>query len=350
MASFPPVDPSNPYLSRFRDALEGDGVTFSPSHPLTPSWARSRPVDVVHLHWLEHIVRRPSAPGLTGPLTYAKAGRFLATLAALRNAGVRVVWTVHNLTPHEPMYPWLDGLVARRVARQADGLIVHSEYAAGRVAERLGRADDVWVVPHPSYAGGYPPASVSREEVRRDYGFPDDAFVFLVFGKIRPYKRVPEVIAAFRRLADPDARLLVAGGGLSDREIDDVHGALGGDRRIVVEPRFVADERVEALHLASDAAVIGYREVFSSGALLLALTFGVPVVVPAGGTAAEVAPPPATEPFDEGRLVDALAAIRDSDPARRRAAALAAAARVPVESVAQGVLAAYEGRPWAGVA
>ena len=58
--------------------------------------------------------------------------------------------------------------------------------------------------------GSYPNV-VSRAEACRRLGLPEDAFVYLLFGALRPYKGLEELIAAFRQLADPDAVLLAAG-------------------------------------------------------------------------------------------------------------------------------------------
>ena len=78
---------------------------------------------------------------------------------------------------------------------------------------------------------------------------------------------------------------------------------------------------------AADAFVLNYGEVFSSGALLLALAFGLPVIAPERGSATELAPPPATVPFREGALTEALSRARVDYHARRAAAR--AASMVP---------------------
>src|SRR5439155_26985851 len=100
---------------------------------------------------------------------------------------------------------------------------------------------------------------------------------------------------------------------------------------------------VAQLHQAADAALLAYREVFSSGALLLALGFALPVVAPREGTAPEVADGPALEPFDPGGLRDALAAVRRADPAGRKEAALEAAMRCSWDAIAAETMRIYRG-------
>jgi beta-1,4-mannosyltransferase len=168
--------------------------------------------------------------------------------------------------------------------------------------------------------------------------------VFLVFGQLRAYKRVDEVIRAFRRLESDRVHLLVAGAPHSDAVRRRVVEAAEGDPRVHLQLRFVADADVAALHAAADAAVIAYSEVFSSGALLLALSHGLPVVAPTESSAPEAVEPPGLEPFTPGGLTSALARMCDGPAAPRRDAALAAAQRHSWEAAAARVHDAYRGR------
>ncbi len=172
--------------------------------------------------------------------------------------------------------------------------------------------------------------------------------MFLTFGLVRAYKQIPELVGAFRGLPDADLRLIVAGRPLPAGAGEAVRAAAGDDPRIVLLLDHVPDERVSELHLAADVAVLPYRDVFSSSALLLALSLGLPVVAPAGTTAGEVAAPPALQAYRDGELADALARTRGLDRARARQAALSAARRFPWSATAEQVLACYRQRPAAG--
>jgi glycosyltransferase involved in cell wall biosynthesis len=52
----------------------------------------------------------------------------------------------------------------------------------------------------------------------------------------------------------------------------------GNDPRIHLYPGFIADEAMQTYLLASDAVVVPYREILTSGTAMLALSFGRPVV------------------------------------------------------------------------
>src|SRR5439155_27091423 len=115
--------------------------------------------------------------------------------------------------------------------------------------------------------------------------------------QVRGCRGGPEPGRVFRSLPDPDLGLGVAGAAWDDRVRAEIVDAAAGDERGVLRLGFVPDEEVAQLHQAADAALLAYREVFSSGALLLALGFGLPVVAPREGTAPEVADGLALEPF-----------------------------------------------------
>jgi beta-1,4-mannosyltransferase len=201
------------------------------------------------------------------------------------------------------------------------------------------------VLPHPNYLGAYPAARGTRAQERARLGLPEHAFVYLVFGQVRRYKRVPEVVRAFRAASDPSARLVVAGAAHDDALRAEVEAARGDDVRVLLRLSAVSDDEVAGLHAAADAAVLHYRDVFSSGALLLALSFGLPVAGPRGTTLTELCRGEAAVTYAPGGLERALGDLRIGDPAARRAAALATARAYDWRSYAEGIFELYGGAP-----
>ena len=323
---FPDLVSPDPYCQLLDGALRRRGLDVRRGRQLDPDFARDAAgrVDVVHLHWIELLFW----PGGRTPMRQlasmrSQARRATSALEILRDAGVRVVWTVHNPPSLlESSFPAVHRRLQRDVVQRADMVLAHSHHAAAQVRRLLSPMAPVRVVPHGGYAGVYPAARESRAHTRRRLGLHPDAFVYLMFGTVRTYKRVPEAIRAFRLLSDRDARLLMAGAPATAATA--IQRAAAGDPRVRLELRTIPDYEVAELFGAADAFVLNYDEVFSSGALLLALAFGLPVVAPERGSATELAPPPATIPFAEGGLTQALGEAR-LDHDHRRAAARAAA-------------------------
>jgi beta-1,4-mannosyltransferase len=345
VAAFPPPTTGNPYQRLLHAELERRGVRFVDAPALKARWVRNGAgeLDAVHLHWLEFLYSADGRLPLRAALAHKRALGLIRALRALRARETRVVWTVHNLRPHESDFPWLADATIAAAIRASDALIVHSEHARSRLFETWRPAAPIAVLPHPNYIGAYPAAPRSREQERSRLGVPPDAFVYLVFGQIRPYKRVPEVVAAFQRLDAADARLVIAGAVAEPGLREQIEQARAGDPRVVLRFEAVPDADVAALHGAADAAVLHYRDVFSSGALMLALSFGLPVVGPADSTLTEVADADAVAAYRPGGLTAALAEIRVGDPERRRRAALDTAHSHDWARFASRVAALYAG-------
>ncbi len=206
---FTPCSPANPYQALLADALRRRGVdmVMEPTDwRIDLSRRKTRGVQVVHLHWLG-----PLFVGRKRWVALAKALRFLWQLSRLRMAGVRIVWTVHNIFGHEREHAWLDRFVSRRVARLAHAIITHCDCAKEQAMRAYGLRDGrkFAVVPHAHYIGVYA-NTVPRDDARRKLQLPGDAPVFLFLGQIRPYKGVLEMIEAFTALQGA-AQLVIAG-------------------------------------------------------------------------------------------------------------------------------------------
>jgi beta-1,4-mannosyltransferase len=343
LAVFPPPGGQNPYHRLLHAALGRRGVRVVDTNGLRRGWARRAAdhADAVHLHWVEFLYSAAGRPPIQAALMHKRAASLLAALRALRRSRVPVVWTVHNLRPHEVRFPWLADATIAAALRASDALVVHSRHAARRLETEFSPPVAPTVLPHPHYIGAYPEPNRDRAATRARLGIPDDALTFLMFGQLRAYKRVPEAIAAFRRLDDPSARLIVAGS-VGDQTLErEIAAARDGDARVLLRLEPVPEHEVAELHHAADAAILHYRDVFSSGALLLALSLGLPVVAPAGTTATELVTAPAIEAYEGDDLTAALAGMRVAPAAERREAALETARSYAWDEMADGLLRLY---------
>jgi beta-1,4-mannosyltransferase len=341
--SFPAPLPYNPYQAALHEALRAYGIEVAaPTERLSPLWVlrHNKDVDVVHLHWLEILAFDPGRRWAT-LLDYVRGVRLLVALAALKRSRLRVVWTVHNAFPHEPRHRWLYAAIERTARSAADAVIVHSDHAAARVSDRLSPRSVVRVAYHGSYRGSYPDDTRDREAVRAAMDLPTHATVFLVFGMLRRYKRVPEILEAFSRSKDPMMRLVVAGSCSDDELRAAIERRAAVDDRIHLHLRWIDDHEISGLHLAADAAVLNYPEIFSSGALMLAWSFDLPVIAPVGGTVEELTVPGAAVLFEEGQLADALAEARAAPDVLDRATARSLADKYSWDAMAREVAAAY---------
>lgn len=357
---------ANPYVSLLQRAV----LAAAPDLEVrlhagpAPGFLSREQADVVHLHWLELWDRPPFLPFAAWqgrrwgralrrvanhPQVYAwrRAARLFAFLGALngfRRAGGRVVYTVHNLAGHDGSETWADRWAARWLLRHADALHAHDEHTAEAVRQARGSGQGVVVIPHANYVGAYP-NQVSREEARQELGLRPDTFVYLFLGQVRPYKGLEELLPAFARVPGDDRVLVIAG--QPSRGYERVVAALSGqDPRVRFLPGFVPPEKVQYYLNAADIYVLPYRRITTSGAAMLALSFGVPVLAPAiGGFPALIGREQGIlyDPAEPGALTQALADAPKEDWRARRAAILAWVRRYDWAEVAPRFVALYRG-------
>ncbi len=233
--------------------------------------------DVVHVHWTSPVVQRADDDLVTAR---GRLDRFRAAVDAARSRGARLVWTIHNVLPHDARHLDLELELDRYLAEVADAVHVMNRETMTAVAPYY-ELDPARVVhvPHPSYQGVYP-ATVTRAEARAALGVRVDERAVLAFGQMRPYKGLDVLVGAVRRLPEAERPVLLLAGRTSDAERDEIDRLLGDDVRAVREHDHVADVDVQRWFRAADVAVFPYRRVLNSGSLHLAASFGVPSVLP----------------------------------------------------------------------
>lgn len=269
----------NPYQLKLSDHLSARGVQMQrlerDSLSIIKGLILHRP-DVLHLHWLHPFYETPRAWQSVLKLSLSFLG-----LISLRLSGTRIVWTAHNLRHHEQESARLDRIWTRFVARHADAILAHCETAKRLVVAEfdLPNPKKVHVVPHANYIGSYE-NQTDRAAARRDLGLSDPAFVILFLGRVRPYKGVLELVDTFRRLQESEAHLVIAGKSLTDEDVGLIKERIGNAANIMYLPGFVPDDRVQVFMNACDAVVLPYRDILTSGAAVLAMSFGKPCIAP----------------------------------------------------------------------
>ncbi|MEV4757255.1 glycosyltransferase [Micromonospora sp. NPDC049559] len=296
-----PVDLANPY-----QALIYSGF---PRHNLVPIRLRefgrfdslldALPEDlprVLHVHWLYEVTAGSGSQGDA----LARVTRFEGEIRRLRGRGVRLLWTVHNVLPHETVYPEVEKRLRRFMLENSDLVHVMHDSHLELLESTFGVAPKAAaVVSHPSYVGAYPD-HVDAAAARAHLGVPRTARVLVTFGQIRPYKGHTAFFDAFDRAVrlEPRLRWLVAG------KVRDEPGGREFMRRaaehpaVLFYPGFVPEADVQFYLRAADAAVFPYRSSLNSGAVALTAGFDLPVYASTGTSLSDLMPPEAVVRFD----------------------------------------------------
>lgn len=236
------------------------------------AWCALKGARIAHVHWLAWDLR------LRVPRR-AKISGVLCRLAIwwLQVLALRIIWTVHNVVPHEPQTD-NDIDIMRSLARASAAMIVHSE-AVKKALEKNGIPTvKAIVIPQGSYIDMYgSPPSVG--EARRALGLPPTGRVVLSFGLIRPYKGIPELLADWSD-AHYEGALVIAGSCPDPVLRAEIEGKARDQPSVSLHLDFVPDAEVPWFFAASDCVCLPFRSSTTSSSALLALSFAKPVVAP----------------------------------------------------------------------
>lgn len=335
---FAPDWPINPFQRMLNAALD-PSITVVPvkEEAIIDGVRSAEPNSVFHLHWTAPILKRAA--------DREEAERVLAdfvdAVAGFQSRGGRLVWSVHNVLPHETRFRDLEVDLCRLLAERADRIHVLSADTPKLVSGvyTLDPARTV-VIEHSSYLGEYPD-TISRPDARQELGVGSDDKALLTIGGIRPYRGLDRLLDAVQRIDDADLRALIAGRPKEPEFLSEMQRRADADPRVVARFRHVRDDELQLWFGAADVAVLPYLDVLNSGGFWLAATFGVPVVAPRAGALARFEGEPHVRLFEPGdteslrrTLVEALHDFVGNADARAAARA-AAEARPPQRMAAE---------------
>lgn len=248
----------------------------------------------------------------------------LATIARRLRGEARIVWMVHNASPHEGGAPW--GPLLTLGLSGGDVCVVHAA-ASEEALRALGVEAELRNVPMPA------PREVARLEpwdARRRLGIGEQEVVYLFFGHVRRYKGVEVFLRALGGLAPegPAVRAIVAGEWYVDRRpAERLVSAAGLQDRVWIDDRFLPEEAMREYFAAADVVVLPYLSGTQSAVVPLAYAHGRPVVTTRVGGLPEIVADGETgllvPPGDVAALADALEAIRRGRTFRSSALAAA---------------------------
>lgn len=239
-----------------------------------PAWRRG-------LRWLRATARSLQAARRQGA-SVCHLHLFQATALELANAlGARLAGLSLVLTAHD-VASLAGGLepLARLIYRLADAVVVHNETSAADARRVLGVAPErIHVIPHGHYLESVPVASVGAHAAREQLGLPPDAPTVLFFGQIKRAKGLDLLLQAWPavRAQHPQAQLVVAGRPWKD-ETADYEALVPEDAGVHLRWGYVAEDEVPLYYAAASVVALPYRRIYQSGVLLLAQSYGRPVL------------------------------------------------------------------------
>lgn len=284
-----------------------------------------------------------------------------------RALGKRVVLTAHNVNAarRDGTDSLLNRVTLRIQYQLADHVFVHTEKMRQELLNEFRVSSHrVTVIPF-GINNAVPHTELTRADARRRLGLGAVERTILFFGRVGPYKGLEYLVAAFQRLAsrDPGYRLIIAGEPKDGAEAytGEILNAIktssmGG--QVITRLEYIPDQDTEMYFKAADVLALPYTDVFQSGVLFLAYSFGLPVVASdVGSFSAEVLEGETgflCKPCDSDDLARALETYFDSDCFRSierrreaiRARAMASNSWSTIGDITRRVYADLTGRPY----
>jgi D-inositol-3-phosphate glycosyltransferase len=236
---------------------------------------------------LRYAVR--SKPAIFHILWNNKFEYFDRTLLMLyyKLCGKKIAFTAHNVNQakRDAKDSFLNRLTLRIQYRLTDHIFVHTQKMKTELCDDFAVAEKaVTVIRHP-INNAFPDTSLTPSEAKQQLGVKDDEKTILFFGRIRPYKGIEHLLAAFQQLvkSDPKYRLIIAGEPKKGSEayLDEIRQIASRDFKsgeIILKFQFIPDREMEIYLKGGDVLVLPYKDIFQSGVLFLAYSFGLPVV------------------------------------------------------------------------
>ena len=342
-----PYTSNNPYQDNLAASLEKLGVTtvtdirFNARRlSVIRKIFRRKDIQIVHYHWLDPFIRGKNTPGLI-----ANNIIFLLEVAVIRLLGKRIIWTVHNLVPHDVSHEKILVFSTRIFTKFTDAIIAHTDRSGKLVMKNL-KVDKskIRVIPHGNYINNYE-NSITGDQARIKLGLGENVFVLLFIGRLRPYKGLERLIDSMGQMANRNIHLLVTGFTADGRYAESMQEKVSGKPNITLHVGFIPKEEIQYYLNAADIVVLPYTDILTSGSVCLAMSFGKPVIAPDTGELTEIINDKGGilyEPADTGALINAIKQAEEADLQAMGAYNLARAKSIDWDTIAEATRSVYQ--------
>lgn len=284
----PIVNKENAYINNIVNALKHTGVEFC-NENIYGKWSKalnylklllSKEQIIFHFNWLENITEKDNLKSKIVEkiyLFFPKVAHFL---------GKKVVWTMHNTISHHCcnvlrtkkfLYNWI---------KQMDLIVVHCNESKKYLIDVYKYDENkICLVPHGKYEQNM--ININKlSKLKENYNIKNE-IIYMYLGKIDDYKNIPLLITAFEKLNLKNAKLLICGS-FSNRISEEIKFEIENHKykeNVILDNRFIPEEEISTLLKIADVLVLPYDKTSmqNSGTAILAISNGVPFIIPEFG-------------------------------------------------------------------
>ena len=243
--------------------------------------------DVLHVHWPESLYRWHKILSVNNENIYELIKE---RLAWFKGRSTKIVYTVHNLKPHNRNNA-IDTGIFNLILQNADILVHHCKKSVDIVCEQysdvLSNDKKHLICPHGDYLLNY--KKIDKKVARSRYKIPENKIITINFGTQSPYKNEKFITTVFDLVENKSKYLIFAG------RFDHPKGNIFNnwylklrnkarkcikyhDRKYIY--KLFQLEEIPYIMACADIAFLGQKEALNSGFIALAATYSIPVVIP----------------------------------------------------------------------
>lgn len=272
--------------------------------------------DIVHIQWPEELFEWKD-------LDDRLVDRLHRKLDSIKEKGVKIVYTRHNVEPHYSDV-YLKQLYAL-VEQYSDAIVHLGEFSLKEFRQNHPNVDNIQcVIPHHIYEGVYD-ENIPQDEARKKLNIPQDKFVILSFGKFRNKAEILMVLKVFFAFRLKN-KFLVAPRILPFEKHPKNYNVINRlisfcgyhvfyplsrlfNMKLGLESEMVRNTDLSLYFSASDVVFVQRKNILNSGNIPTAFLFKKVVIGPASGNMKEILTEtgnPVFDPFDNSSIVKAL--------------------------------------------
>ena len=253
----------------------------------------------------------------------------LLAILFLKNFHFSIVTSVHDILPLQRRYEVnrFSASIFRLIYKLSDGLNVHSNYVYKIILRSFQNLKDKvfmtnlgnYIIFQEAMENKF---RLSQSEAKICIGLNETDQIILIFGTIKPNKRLDWVINSFKFVVDRNkyARLIIVGS-LQDRDVIkelQLTNELGLENNIIFRIGKLSDEELFYYLKSADIVIFPYEYIYQSAGIIMAMTFGKPIITTYVGSNRELIQSGKTglfsnmvEPMELAASIDYLLTNRD---------------------------------------
>jgi glycosyltransferase involved in cell wall biosynthesis len=264
---------SNPYNYLLYSGIENEGVEV---HEFSFKRCLSLNYDLIHIHWPELYL---NSNYMIKAFIYSFMLVFCLYFSKI--FGKKIVWTIHNLKPHNVKYKGLNKLFWPCYLRLVDGVISLSKANEKLFFDKFTFKQKInnVVIYHGLYDNYYE-NNVTHSDARKHFSIEAYKKVALFIGQIKTYKNVEVLVKLFNEKQLSNEVLVIAGKFETQDYFNKVKFEAKNNPNIIIHNKFIPDTDLQYYFNAADLCILPFKDIFNSGSVLLSASFNTPVIVP----------------------------------------------------------------------